>query len=183
LEGISNAIKKELEKRRFAYIPENLSGYFESKNPLFGEKAGVNFPSAEYDIKCAGNCMAAELYTAAVFHLVRVTTVAERALARSLGVTDIGGKKLEYCRDQAIIDAIEAAIENRMNAMGSVTRDEAWEIENAFYRRLKTDLEYFKEIVRDPVDHARKTYGDAGAKDVYDHVEGFMRRLAERVKE
>jgi len=182
LQQIINGIIGDLDDREFAYIPQKLTKYFEN-GALFGEGVRASFPLAEDDIKCAGNCMAAELYTAAVFHLMRVVTMGERALARSLGVADIGGKQLEFCRDAPILEAIDRAIEAKLKAMANITRDEAWEVENAFYRRLKTDLEYFKEIVRDPVAHARKTYLEPGALDVYNHVCGFMQRLAERVRE
>ena len=48
-----------------------------------------HFKSAKDDIGAAGNCYAADLHTAAVFHLMRVAEKGMKALARHLGIKKV----------------------------------------------------------------------------------------------
>jgi hypothetical protein len=185
LQAIHWAITQELLFRKFVFVPPGKDDYLEQEN-LFddaGKKIFPSkvFPSAKDEIKSAGNCLAADLHTAAVFHLMRVVNIGLRELACSLGVPKIKGKKLEYCRDETIISEIETAIDKKLESVDALKRDEKWEKEKSFYQGLLVDLRYFKDVIRDPVAHARKSYTANGALDIYTHVRDFMRRLAERV--
>ena len=130
-------------------------------------------------MKEASNCLAADLHTAAVFHLMRVVNIGLRKLAEHWGVVDIGGKALEYCGDGQIIAKIEGLIKDRQEAMATVTHDEKWEKETALYRGLMVDCRYFKDVDRDSTAHARKTYKEPGALDVFEHVKDFMLRVTQ----
>jgi hypothetical protein len=176
MKGAREAIINEAGEKLFAFIPAKQAEFFEQED-LFGADIGRAFPSAKPEIKTAGNCLASELYTAAVFHLMRTVNIGLRAFARSLGIEKICGKTLEYCGDSSIIKKLEEAISEKMKAVSGI-RDEKWEIENAFYRRLLLDLQFFKDVDRDPIAHARKTFTENGALDVFSHVRDFMIRLA-----
>ena len=76
---------EELAYRKFAFIKPSLSAYFEQEQ-LFGKDVHEKIPKARQDIKESGNCLAAELHTAAVFHLMRVAEHGLRKLARRLRV-------------------------------------------------------------------------------------------------
>jgi hypothetical protein len=82
------AIEKELAQRKLVFIPPNLVEYLEQEK-LFGDAVYENFPSARGDIRDAGNCLAAGLNTAAVFHLMRVVELGLRALAKKLHVKKV----------------------------------------------------------------------------------------------
>jgi len=184
---IVTRISHKLDFCHFIYIPTGKTKLFEQpelfddlEKKVFPSKV---FPSAKAEIKNAGNCLAADLNTAAVFHLMRIVNFGLRALARNLGVDQIGEKELEYCGDGSIISEIETAINLKLKSIGAETHDEKWESETAFYRGLLVDLRYFKDVIRDPISHARKDYSEKGALDVFDHVRDFMQRLASQVSE
>lgn len=152
------------------------SNFFE-QHDLFGEAVSAAFPSAQSEIKDAGNCLAADLHTAAVFHLMRAVEHGLRALARHLKVK--AGQPLEYaCWEQVI-----RAIDQRLDKIRLKTRGRKKSAELEFYGRLLMECAYFKDKWRNPVSHARDRYSEAGALDALGHVQDFMKKLAERVKE
>jgi hypothetical protein len=91
LEGIHNQLKIALSLHKFAHIAPNVQDYFEQEQ-LFGGVIYELFPEARNDIRNAGNCLAASLPDAAVFHLMRVAEHGLRALARKIkvGITHKG---------------------------------------------------------------------------------------------
>src|SRR5579871_14343 len=58
----------DLNGHTFIRVREELSEYVDNET-LFGRDVAEAFPSANEDIKHAGNCLAADCPTAAVFHL------------------------------------------------------------------------------------------------------------------
>lgn len=79
LTELKDAINLEVAKCRFVVVDnakweflEPGSSYIQGAVNLFGENVSKNFPSANKDIKEAGNCLALNLNSAAVFHLMRV---------------------------------------------------------------------------------------------------------------
>ena len=180
---VHRAIHSQFMKLDCVLIPLNKSKYFQNDN-LFDNGVvfpSIAFPSAKAEIRDAGNCLALDLHTAAVFHLMRATNIGARALARSLGIIEIRSKELDYCRDETLFEAVQEKIKS-VNVSGT-TRDGAWERENGYYRGLLVDLRYFKDEYRDPVAHARKSYTENGALNVFDQVRNFMQRLATRISE
>lgn len=85
MEGIRSQLMVLIGSRKFAYISPDVQLYFE-QDKLFGDAVSILFPEAQRDIKDAGNCLAADLSTAAVFHLMRVAEYGLRALARKVHV-------------------------------------------------------------------------------------------------
>jgi hypothetical protein len=179
MQGLYKSIHMELDKTKYIYVSPNKADYFNNLN-LCGFDFKKSFPLTSAEIVEAGNCFSADLHTAAVFHLMRGVNVSLRALARSLGVNKVGDRELEYCTDGKILGAINEPIESKLKALnGPGPHDDIWDKNNSFYKWIKTDLEYFKDVIRDPVAHARKGYTEKGAEDIFDHVRGFMKRLAE----
>src|SRR5208282_2687692 len=76
---IVTRISHKLDFCHFIYIPSAKTKFFEPLE-LFGNKVYQNFKSARTEIKDAGNCLAADLNTAAVFHLMRASEFGLRAL-------------------------------------------------------------------------------------------------------
>jgi len=71
IDGLITSLREELNNRYCAFIPCEKLQYFEQEM-LFGLEVCLTFGEAQEDIKDAGNCLAADLNTAAVFHLMRV---------------------------------------------------------------------------------------------------------------
>jgi hypothetical protein len=177
LERARIAVYNELELHKFAYVPEALQGYFENEK-LFGEPVYDNFKSARDDIKETGNCLAAELHTASVFHLMRVAERGIRALAYDRRVKFDKGP-IESQDWQAIIGQLQKEIEKVSNWPKSKQRAQAEE----FYNSALEEFRGFKGAWRNHVMHARRSYNDRDALSVLSHVQRFMQLLATRISE
>ena len=83
--GVFDAIMADAKKYGFLRVATDRKDYVD-KTHLSGEEVFNAYPSARSDITEAGNCLAAECTTAAVFHLMRAAEVALRALATDRAV-------------------------------------------------------------------------------------------------
>ena len=182
LGGLRLAISKELKNRKFAMIENKKADFFEKEN-LFGENISKAFPSVKYEIRQAGNCLAMDFNTAAVFHLMRVAELGMRALARRLNVKckkntiDSGGWS-------EIITGIENATAARwLKAPKAKT---ARRKAVAFLKLCEIsadELNVFKEVWRNNVMHAGQLNNEHEAHGVYIRVRDFMQRLSAQVSE
>jgi hypothetical protein len=167
----------ELQQRKFAFIPVEKAKFFEA-GALFGRVVQRNFRGARDHIKNAGNCLAADLNTAAVFHLMCVVEIGLRALAKQLKVKTV--KKtvpLELGTWEDVIKALEA----KVNA--SYPKTTKAQQESDFYKGLFLEYRAFKDYWRNKVMHTRVDYDANTALSAYQHVCAFMQRLAEKVSE
>jgi len=106
LTGLQMTFHFLLQKSKFAYLPAPDDKYFEN-DKLFGEDVFEVFEEARQDLKDAGNCLASALYTACVFHLMRVSEFGLRRLAAKLKVKlfDKGMRQqVEYATWGKVID-------------------------------------------------------------------------------
>jgi hypothetical protein len=84
-EELTQLIEFELDESTLVFIPKEKSKYFEHKETepnLFQGNILFNFLEALNDFNCAGNSLAADLYDAAAFYLMRVVEIGLRDLAR-----------------------------------------------------------------------------------------------------
>jgi hypothetical protein len=166
----------EISEKHFAFIPPEKAKFFE-QDRLFGEAVNKAFPSAAPEIKDAGNCLAAELDTAAVFHLMRATEYGLRALARHLKV------KVKHPLEYAEWGVIAGGIEKRLTALKAKPRGPKKDADVEFYRICLNECVALKDVWRNRVMHARCRCNHGGALGVFAHVGELMNRLATRVKE
>jgi hypothetical protein len=178
LKGIQWAIDKELLSLDFAFIPPKKARFFEKDDDdaLFGKAVYDHFESARPDIRDAGNCIAADLNTAAVFHLMRVTEIGLHALVNELGVTTIGKKNapIEFRMWGEIIGHIQSNMDSLLQGLPEKEKRE----KSQFYHGLLIECEAIKELWRNPVSHSGKSYSESEAMSVFVHVKDFMTRLA-----
>ncbi len=85
---LHNDILSELAEQYFFRVPASRRSLID-QGSLFGESVQMHFPEASPDIAAAGRCLAKDEWTAAVFHLMRVTELAQRKLATDLGIPDV----------------------------------------------------------------------------------------------
>jgi hypothetical protein len=175
IDGILEAVAKELKQRKFAFIPPGKDDFFE-KEELFGHVVAEKFPSAEHHVKAAGNCMAADLNTAAVYHLMCVVNVGLLALAYHLKLKI---KAIEYQEWTNIIDGLKT----KVNTLKQRTKSKKKQDDLEFYNGLLLEFSAFKDVYRNNMAHARARYRFHEAKGIYDRVHDFMKRLATRVSE
>ncbi len=202
LRNLWNEMQREISEKHFAFIPR--FDFFEKDN-LFGEEVSQAFPSECGDIRNAGNCIAASLWTAAIFHLMRVAELGMRALARHLRVKIQKTKKakgaqtcpnckavisvaipakvtlvpLDYAMWEEVLTALEKKIKDTQRTKKGETRDSNYQ----FYHGLIIELNAFKDLWRNDVSHCRRDFGEPDVDQVYPHVKDFMKRLATKVAE
>lgn len=169
--SIVETMSKEAGEKKFAFIPESNASFFE-KEKLFEETVHNTFSEAREEIKDAGNCLAADLNTAAVFHLMRVAEVGLRKLAKPFGI------KLPHRIEFATWGGVLKAIQTELDKPG-VRRSKSKEKKLQRYSHLLLDIKAFQHLWRNPVSHLRGRYDALQARSAFNHVRSFMQKLAE----
>jgi hypothetical protein len=164
-------LNRRLNAVNFALIPEEVTSYFE-QDQLFGEVVYNAFPEARADIKDAGNCIAAELYTASVFHLMRAAELGLRRLARKLKAKvkyDGKPQPLEY----AVWDRIITACHNKIKEARAISPGGKREEALRRYSDIADHCLFMKDIWRNNTAHARRAYSQHEAIAAYKRVHDF----------
>jgi hypothetical protein len=173
--AILQTMTEESAKQKFTFIPSVKAKFFEQEK-LFDESVHSAFPEARQDIKDAGNCLAADLNTAAVFHLMRVVEYGLRVLAKDVGVT-MSDEELEYAQWKAIIDRIYSKIKTLTDSASGSPKEKSEMRE--FYNGVLSEFSGFKDVWRNNIMHARRSYDESEALSVFNRVRDFMQKLAE----
>jgi len=166
---VFNTLAFELAGRQF-YAPMRKHDCYYDDLKLFGEDVFTNFPSANNDIYEAGMCLAFERGTACVMHLMRVTEVGLRTLAKNIGVTvqtDWG----------AYLRAIDEKLKVKAKAGTSNPADEA------FYREAHAILDRVRIAWRNPTMHVDNSYSVERAEEILLTIKSLMRHLATKISE
>ena len=176
---IISKTQTELESRSFACIPFGKDRYFE-EDALFGKEVRqACSDEINAHIKDAGNCLAAELNTAAVFHLMLVAEFGMRALAGCLKVelNNIPTKEAGWA---GLIKKIKKEIERR-EAENEIKQDKEEKEFLKICRLSNEQVFFFKEIWRDKTMHAQVRFNEPEALGVFERVNKFMEILATRI--
>jgi hypothetical protein len=169
-------VQTELEARIFLYIPESRDEYLQ-KNQLFGKTVYQTFPHARAELTYAGNAFAFELYTACVFHLMRVAEHGLRALARRLSVKVTSKNQLiplEYADWNQVITGIK----NKITGARVLPNNAKKQAQLEKYSDAADHCEYMKDIWRNTTSHARRPYAKTEAMLAMDRVKHFMQFLS-----
>jgi hypothetical protein len=159
-------IKDELENRKFLYVPE--SSLYEAAAP-YGPEVAAAFPKTSEDIEEAGKCLALGRCTACVFHLMRAMEVVVTRLGDKLGVTIVD--KNDIGLDWGII---LSNMKKPLDAMTKGPIKTSWSEAYAL-------LFHVKEAWRNDTMHPKATYTPEQARDVFNAVRTFMKKLAKLV--
>jgi hypothetical protein len=177
---VIDAVAEETNKKRFLYIRSEY-GHFLSGN-IFDAKTRVMFSNAVGDMEEAGNCLAVECSTAAVFHLMRVAEHGVRKLARSrkIGVKFVHSRKkqpLDHACWGDVVGAIKGKI-SQIKKNDAITGNKEQQ-QIMFYSNAADHCTYMKDIFRNQVNHLGKPYSQAEAVAIFGRVRDFMTFLAE----
>lgn len=178
LMGLENAIWEELLDKKLVYIPASSTNFFE-QDKLFGEIIYNAFPEARHDIKDAGNCIASDLSTAAVFHLMRVVELGLRKLASRLKSKTLI-KKLKQTKipiELGTWDEIISTLETKLDGLRKLTRSPKREQEIETCNELLKEFRSVKDLWRNKVMHTRAIYDAAQARSAFNHVCNFMQKI------
>jgi hypothetical protein len=173
---VRETIEHELQQHGYVHVAADRVEYFMQKH-LFGANVSECFPKARHDILEAGNCIAVESGTAAVFHLMRVAEHGLRALAKRLRVklTDAGkAHPIELAEWNKIITGVKNKIEDIRKLPKGAKRQAQLER----YSDAADHCMFMKDIWRNAVSHAQKPYTDPEAIGVFGRVRDFMVFLA-----
>jgi hypothetical protein len=176
LEHVRFALLLDLRNRRFLRVERERFQYVDHPE-LFGPVVKKVFPLGADDIRDAGNCMAAECSTAAVFHLMRVAEHGLRKLAQRVRVKLTHSGKahpIEFADWDKVITGIKNEIAKARGLFPGPKRQEKLEA----YSDAADHCLYMKEIWRNNVSHTRKPYSDTEAMGVLERVRDFMQFLA-----
>jgi len=167
----------DLSKQKFAHVAPAYIPFFEA-DALFGKEVEDAFPLARRDIKDAGNAVAAELPTAAVFHAMRVAERGLRTLADKLGV------EIQHPLDFVDWDRIFNAVVKKLDALNQAKKTAKQEAQLRNYADALVQARYFREAWLIHVSHgATKFLADRpiepeDARRVVERVRRFMQDLA-----
>ena len=180
LRGIEERIGMDLSAMVFVQVPMDKAKFFNDPiNPL-GKEVHDAFESARPDILAAGNCLALDLNTAAVFHLMRIVEFGMRDLAVELGVRWMH-KTVETADWGALIKGMRGKIERRQRKWDKSKRKKRGENDLLrFYSGLVDEMNVFRENWRNNTMHAHNFYTELEAFGVYIRVRDFMIKLAKR---
>ena len=180
LQGIASELHNKLNSVRFAGVPLHLAAFFERDNLLGDAVRDAASMELNGEIRAAGNCLAMDLNTAAVFHLMRVAEHGLHRLAADLNVA-VNPYPLRFSEWRAVIERIRDELDNRVKLVQPMPRGPLKEQDYDYYLGLLNSLTYFKEAYRNPVSHLRGNYDANKAKVIFNEVKDFMQRLASRV--
>jgi hypothetical protein len=180
LRNVKDVIISGCYDLHFIQINSGLPGYI-NNNSLFGDEVLSNLPLASEDIKNSGNCLAVELPTAAVFHLMRVSEHGLRYLAKKLRATVKHNKSLcplEYAEWDKVITAVKNKIEEKRKLPKGPQRQAKLE----FFSEAADHCLFMKEIWRNNISHTRRPYTQTEAMSVFERVRDFMQFLAKGIR-
>ena len=153
---LREAIDSQLCFRRFAYIADEKTKELDKWRNTWANVL-TQFPDAEDEIRNAVLCFSVELYTATVFHMIRVAELGLRQLALKLAITLKNSVELEDWK--TVLNAIEKKLEDLHNSPKSAVRQQ----DLRFYSDAASHLRYIKQW-RNDISHMRCVYYEPEAK-------------------
>jgi hypothetical protein len=123
---VVNVLLNEIRDHIFLRVPDFRRACIDNEQ-LFGQAVYEAFPSARADIRDAGNCLAADCNTAAVFHMMRAVEWGLRALCVDLGyqrlrcknklTNKVTYKPLEYSDWEGIVGQVKSRVHEKLGRL------------------------------------------------------------------
>jgi len=170
-------LREEMATVKMVVIKQEKVQFFE-QDALFGA-AVKNAASVELnaEIRAAGNCLAADLNTAAVFHLMRIVELGMRALAPQLKVK-LSKHQISQATWSKLIAVMDDEIRQAQDPKNKPGHKALKPGQRRFYRGLILSINSFKDLWRNDVMHTRGNYTGVDAEGVFGHVKAFIAILA-----
>ncbi len=178
LDNLRDQLLTAVAKFKFAHIPPASIPYFEQEE-LFGHSVFEMFPDIRQEIKDVGNSFSVALYSACVFHSMRVAEHGMRHLARRLRVSLKDNKKplpIVY----ATWDKLITGIKNKLDQLHKNPKGKIRDKEQEIYSSIADQCTYFRDIWRDRTMHSRKSYSEDEAFRALQRVRDFMQLLGDQ---
>lgn len=185
LNTLKGSILRSLQSKKFLQVSQDQFEFVE-EDGLLGDTVRVQFPSTRRDVKAAADCFAAECFTGAVFHLMRVAEVGLRCVAldrfipfadKPLGEKDWGQilKHLEI----VVLDLRAAPLTKWRGAQALK------ELQVMFYSDLTETVRSLDNAWKTHLSHWGPAvfYDRNQSAEILQHVRALMQKLATRLSE
>jgi len=189
LNTIHDSIYEEMGRRKFLFVAEDRAGYLEGppqiepfrpdvyhEHTFWGNEKGCSIRAAAADVKAAGNCLAAECHTAAVFHAMRVAEHGIRVLAKRVNVS-LTHKGKPQPVEYATWDKVITGIKNRLTVISQLPHTQKRQEQLARYSDLADRCLYMKDLWRNDLMHTRLQFNRLEAAGVLQRVREFMQAI------
>lgn len=172
LDAIDVSFKTTLDREWYLKIDPSRVAYYE-QDALLGNAVAGAFASARYDIREAGNCIATERYTAAVFHLMRAVEWALRSFCIHLGFTVLRPKNKPVAHGtwDEILQEVKTKIDEKFRPIPAGPEKQA---DQEFYYSIHQDIGGIRDAWRNHVMHTRQEYTAEDAIAILGHVRRLM---------
>src|SRR5829696_270394 len=185
LSSVRRRMQNETARQKYLYMPESDAKYYydpalRSSCEIFSPQVAHAFRLASGELTKGGQCYAAGMDTASVFHMMRALEHGLRALAKQLRVKMPKGKNMLDLQTWGdILRPIEKKVKDIEQRRRSRKRDEDLE----FFGGAASQFHYFKTAWRNHVMHAKRTYDHDEAGIVMRHTLEFFEHISARLKE
>lgn len=161
VDELSNRLSDELGNKLLIVMSNHSLRYLQTDHQPFDKSIIEKFPDIENELIEAATCLAYEIPTAAVFHLMRAMEIAIRNLATRLRITNI----------EVTWGELIASIKTEIEKMPKGTERDRWS-ENLSL------LYHVKQAWRNTTMHPNLSYTLAESVAIYDAVCSYLINLA-----
>jgi len=177
MEGLMSTFKIELDKQVFCYVVPHRTSYYPGDGGSPEEGVGHEasallnvldaFPNAQFDAREAAYCFAFERFTAAVYHLMRVTEHGLVAVALKAGAKPAQLRSWDYM-------LIE--ISKQVGRIEQAKIDD-WVTEKNRFADFGSWFSLIRTGWRNPVSHAPRIYLEPAARGIFVATVSLFERL------
>jgi hypothetical protein len=178
-QALSDAIKGELQFRRFAYVPTEKAQLHDKYRHTWNAVLTA-FPETEPDVRDAIDAYALGLNTACVFHLMRVAEKGLRRLAAKVKVK-LTHKGKPVALQFSDWNKVITGISNIIVAARTKPHGPKRQAQLQFHSDAADHCLYMKEIWRNEVSHTGREYNGSEALGVINRVRDFMELLVKNL--
>lgn len=162
---LAHIVADELESRTVLMLDHESSRYLEKSASSFGVNVDQAFPDSTQDIRDAGRCIAYDLWTASVMHLMRAC----EAAIKSLGVKYGMSPNTDW---NNVVQQLPGKLE-RVGGKNSPER--TWAVETGMH------FNFIRDGFRNHVMHGSRYFGEEEARSIYANTRAFMQRVADKM--
>lgn len=173
LDEFQTSVTIELRSYLYFALPAADRSLFEQPESWFGVAVATSFPNASRDMRDCGRCIALGLWTASVFHAMRVAEHGIRRLSDRLDVKF--GKDFELLTWNEAIVKIDAKI-RALKDKHHLTPGRDADVH--FGASASAHFFAIKEAWRNYVMHGRSSYDEREARSIAEAVRAIMIALA-----
>lgn len=166
-EELIKTLDDEIENINYFSIEPDEKDFLRTER-LYKAMVTSIFPQTKDDIINAGSCIAFNLWTASVFHSMRILENGLKELASDLGIDS----SLENW------GRIIGDIDTKIKLMNEANTGKDWKLKRDYYSEAALQFTYFKDAWRNHVMHGSDNYNEEQAKIIFNHVKEFMEHLS-----